>query len=46
MEVKEVYQQLEKQFPGKVGDFKGDVPEPYCSVESRGDCGNQSLLAR
>ena len=29
MEVKEVYQQLEKQFPGKVGDFKGDVPEPY-----------------
>jgi NADH-quinone oxidoreductase subunit C len=30
MEVKEVYQQLEKQFPGKVGDFKGDVPEPYC----------------
>ena len=33
MEVKEVYQQLEKQFPGKVGDFKGDVPEPYCSVD-------------
>ena len=33
MEVKEVYQQLEKLFPGKVGDFKGDVPEPYCSVD-------------
>jgi NADH-quinone oxidoreductase subunit C len=32
MEVKEVYLQLEKRFPGKVGDFKGDVPEPYCSV--------------
>jgi NADH-quinone oxidoreductase subunit C len=32
MEVKEVYLQLEKKFPGKVGDFKGDVPEPYCSV--------------
>ena len=32
MEVKEIYEQLEKQFPGKVGDFKGDVQEPYCSV--------------
>jgi NADH-quinone oxidoreductase subunit C len=32
MEVKEVYQQLEKKFPGKVGDFKADVPEPYCLV--------------
>jgi NADH-quinone oxidoreductase subunit C len=32
MEVKEVYLQLEKKFPGNVGDFKGDVPEPYCSV--------------
>jgi len=32
MEVNEIYQQLEKKFPGKVGDFKGDVAEPYCSV--------------
>ena len=32
MEVREIYEQLEKQFPGKVGDFKGDVQEPYCSV--------------
>ena len=32
MEAKEIYLRLEKQFPGKVGDFKGEVPEPYCSV--------------
>ena len=35
MEVKDVYQRLEEQFPGKVGNFKGDVPEPYCSVDSQ-----------
>ena len=32
MEAKEVYSRLEKQFPGEVGNFKGDVPEPYFSV--------------
>ena len=32
MEAKEVYALLEKQFPGKVSDFKGDVPEPYLTV--------------
>jgi NADH-quinone oxidoreductase subunit C len=32
MEIQEIYQQLETRFPGKVGDLKGDVPEPYCSV--------------
>jgi NADH-quinone oxidoreductase subunit C len=32
MEAKEVYLKLEKQFPGEVGNFNGDVPEPYFSV--------------
>jgi len=36
MEAKEVYLKLETQFPGQVGDFKGDVPEPYCSVSPEG----------
>ncbi|MGH7826201.1 MAG: NADH-quinone oxidoreductase subunit C [Candidatus Binatia bacterium] len=33
MEGKEIYDRLEKQFPGKVRDFKGDVIEPYCSID-------------
>ena len=32
MEAKEIYLRLEKQFPAKVSDFKGDVPEPYFGV--------------
>ena len=32
MEAKEIYLRLENQFPDKVGNFKGEVPEPYCSV--------------
>jgi NADH-quinone oxidoreductase subunit C len=35
MEVNEIYARLEKQFPGKVSDLKGDVMEPYCSVASQ-----------
>jgi len=33
MEAAEIYARLEKQFPEKVGDFKGDVPEPFLAVE-------------
>ena len=33
MEAKEIYASLEKLFPGKVRDFKGDVYEPYLNVE-------------
>ncbi len=33
MEAREVYALLEKQFPDKVSDFKGDVPEPYLTVD-------------
>jgi len=36
MEAKEVYLRLEKQFPGQVGNFKGEVPEPYCMVSPEG----------
>jgi len=32
MDAKEIYSRLEKQFPGKVSDFKGEVPEPYLTV--------------
>ncbi len=32
MEAKDVFAQLEKQFSGKVSDFKGDVKEPYLTV--------------
>ncbi|HZA57510.1 MAG TPA: NADH-quinone oxidoreductase subunit C [Candidatus Udaeobacter sp.] len=34
MEPKEIYARLEEQFPGKVSDFKGDVPEPYGKVDA------------
>jgi NADH-quinone oxidoreductase subunit C len=33
MNALEVYSALEKQFPGKVSDFKGDVFEPWLLVE-------------
>lgn len=33
MEAQETYASLEKLFPGKVRDFKGDVLEPYLNVE-------------
>jgi NADH-quinone oxidoreductase subunit C len=35
MEAKEIYGRLERQFPGKVSDFKGDVLDPYLSVDSQ-----------
>jgi NADH-quinone oxidoreductase subunit C len=35
MEPKEIYARLEEQFPGKVSDFKGDVPEPYGKVDAQ-----------
>lgn len=33
MEAKEIYARLERQFPGKVNGFKGDVFDPYLHVE-------------
>jgi NADH-quinone oxidoreductase subunit C len=33
MQASEIFARLEKQFSGRVRDFKGDVPEPYLSVE-------------
>src|ERR1700746_2458358 len=35
MDAKEIYARLEKQFPGKVSDFKGDVSEPYLFVDAQ-----------
>jgi NADH-quinone oxidoreductase subunit C len=35
MEAKEIYSRLEKQFPGKVSDFKGDVIDPCLLVDSQ-----------
>jgi NADH-quinone oxidoreductase subunit C len=35
MEPKEIYARLEEQFPGKLSDFKGDVPEPYGKVDAQ-----------
>jgi NADH-quinone oxidoreductase subunit C len=34
MEAQPIFARLEQQFPGKVHDFKGDVAEPYLSVEA------------
>ena len=34
MDAKDIYARLERQFPGKVGDFKGDVREPYLTVDA------------
>ncbi len=36
MEAQQVFARLEQQFPGKVHDFKGDVPEPYLMVRADG----------
>jgi NADH-quinone oxidoreductase subunit C len=33
MEAKEIYERLQRQFPGKVGEFKGDVFDPYLHVD-------------
>jgi NADH-quinone oxidoreductase subunit C len=33
MDASAIYAALEQQFPGKVGNFQGDVPEPYLTVE-------------
>jgi NADH:ubiquinone oxidoreductase subunit C len=33
MDAKDIYAALEQQFRGKVGDFKGEVPEPYLTVD-------------
>ena len=33
MNAQEIFAALEKQFPGKVSNFKGDVFEPYLSVD-------------
>ena len=33
MDATEIYSALEKQFPGKLSNFKGDVFEPYLSVD-------------
>lgn len=34
MDAKDTYARLEKQFPGKVSNFKGEVLEPYCLVDA------------
>ena len=33
MDAKDIYAALEKQFPSKVNEFKGEVLEPYLSVD-------------
>ncbi len=33
MEANAIYERLEKKFSGKVGEFKGDVAEPYLNVD-------------
>ncbi|MDP2606499.1 MAG: NADH-quinone oxidoreductase subunit C [Deltaproteobacteria bacterium] len=34
MDAKDIYARIERQFPGKVGDFKGEVQEPYLTVDA------------
>jgi NADH-quinone oxidoreductase subunit C len=34
MAAQEIFARLEQQFPGKVHDFKGEVAEPYLTVEA------------
>ncbi|MGH7766823.1 MAG: NADH-quinone oxidoreductase subunit C [Candidatus Binatia bacterium] len=35
MEAQEIYNKLERQFPGKVGNFRGDVLDPWLNVDAR-----------
>jgi NADH-quinone oxidoreductase subunit C len=35
MEATAIYEALEKRFGDKVGQFKGDVPEPYLNVDAK-----------
>ncbi len=35
MEAREIYDKLERQFPGKVSGFKGDVFDPCLNVDSQ-----------
>ncbi|MGE5820300.1 MAG: NADH-quinone oxidoreductase subunit C, partial [Deltaproteobacteria bacterium] len=35
MEAPAIYERLEKQFPDKVSQFKGDVAEPYLIVDAQ-----------
>ena len=35
MEAREIYGKLERQFPGKVSGFRGDVFDPDLKVESQ-----------
>ncbi|HEV8343143.1 MAG TPA: NADH-quinone oxidoreductase subunit C [Candidatus Binatia bacterium] len=35
MEAKEIFAKTERQFPGKVSGFKGDVFDPYFQVDSQ-----------
>ena len=35
MEAKEIYETLERQFPGKVSGFRGDVFDPYLYVDAQ-----------
>jgi NADH-quinone oxidoreductase subunit C len=35
VEAQEIYNKLERQFPGKVGNFHGDVFDPYLNVDAR-----------
>jgi len=34
MDAKDIYARLERQFPEKVRDFKGEVKEPYLTVDA------------
>ena len=34
MEAPDIFARLEKHFPGKVSDFRGEIPEPCCLVSA------------